>query len=30
MAVAFSPDGRHIATSDHDGNVRLWDGSPTR
>ena len=26
-AIRFSPDGRHIATGDDDGNVRLWDAA---
>jgi WD40 repeat protein len=24
LVVAFSPDGKHLATGDVDGNVRLW------
>ncbi|MFE2296085.1 hypothetical protein [Streptomyces sp. NPDC059452] len=24
--AVFSPDGRHLAMSDHDGRVTLWDG----
>jgi WD40 repeat protein len=26
--VDFSPDGHWIATADHDGLVKLWDGTP--
>ncbi|MGW4032433.1 nSTAND1 domain-containing NTPase [Streptomyces sp. NPDC004838] len=25
-SVAFGPDGRHLAMSDHDGRTTLWDG----
>ena len=24
-AVAYSPDGRHIATGDESGNTKVWD-----
>jgi WD40 repeat protein len=27
-AVAFSPDGHRIATADHHGVIKIWDGSP--
>jgi hypothetical protein len=26
--VAFSPDGHRIATGDHQGIIKVWDGTP--
>ncbi len=28
MGIAFSPDGRHLVSSDDDGRARLWRVSP--
>lgn len=28
LGVAFSPDGYRIATCDHQGIIKIWDGSP--
>jgi WD40 repeat protein len=27
-AIAFSPDGHRLASGDHNGTVRIWDGTP--
>ena len=27
-SVGFSPDGRHVASSDLKGNLRVWYGAP--